>query len=411
MDLQLSRQTGGFNLQKVEESSASKIVAVVQERASDQYARITLEVAPEEPHDIVRFQGMAIPAPAGLALPHLTQQRLVSELHKKLDAAAASDRFSGTVLVAKDGKAIFAEAYGLADREKKTANTLKTRFHIGSMNKMFTAVATLQLVQAGKLDLNAPLGKYLTDYPNRDVASKVTIHHLLTHTGGTGDFFGPEFDKHHNELRTLNDYIKLFGSRGLAFEPGAKWEYSNYGYLLLGVIIERVSGQSYYDYVREHIYRLAGMNATDSEPENVPIPLLAVGYTKTEPDGPLPEWRPNTDTLPYRGTSAGGGYSTVEDLLRFALALQENKLLNARYTELVTGGKVQTPMGSSYGYGFAEHSFNGTQCFGHNGGAPGMNGDLEICPAAGYVVAALANMDPPAADSVSEFALNRLPVK
>ena len=411
MDLEFSQRTGGFNLRKIEESSVTKIAAVVQERAGDQYARITLEVAPEAPYNIVHFQGVPIPAPADFAPPHLTEQQLISELRKKLATPSSSDSFSGTVLVAKDGKPIFGEAYGLADRDKRTPNTLKTRFHIGSMNKMFTAVAILQLAQAGKLDLNAHLGKYLTHYPNQDVASKVTIHQLLTHTGGTGDFFGPEFDKHRKELRTLNDYMVLFGSRGLAFEPGAKWEYSNYGYLLLGAVIEAVSGQTYYDYVREHIYLPAGMSATGSEPEDAPIPLLAVGYTKHGPKGPLADWTPNTDTLPYRGTSAGGGYSTVDDLLSFAQALQQNKLLNAKFTDLLTSAKVDTPTGSSYGYGFGQHTFNGTRCFGHNGGAPGMNGDLEICPAAGYVVTALANIDPPAADRISQFVLNRLPAK
>jgi len=214
MDLQFRDRTGGFNLRKIEGPSATQIVAIVQERASDQYGRLTVEVTPEEPHNIVRFQGELIPAPADSTPPHLTEQQLVSELGKKLESQADSDTFSGAVLVAKDGKPIFAEAYGLADRDKNTPNTLKTRFHIGSMNKMFTAVAILQLVQAGKLDLNAPLGQYLTHYPNQDVASKVTIHQLLTHTGGTGDIFGPDFDSHRNELRTLNDYIKLFGSRG-----------------------------------------------------------------------------------------------------------------------------------------------------------------------------------------------------
>jgi len=197
----------------------------------------------------------------------------------------------------------------------------------------------------------------------------------------------------------------------LAFEPGSKWEYSNYGYLLLGALIEKASGQSYYDYVREHIYQPADMSATGSEPEDTPIPQLAIGYTRKGPNGPLPDWSPNTAGLPYRGTPAGGGYSTVEDLLKFAVALQGNKLLDAKYTSLLTTGKVPTPMGGSYAYGFGDHTFNGTRCFGHNGGAPGANGDMEICPAAGYVVTALANFDPPAAERIAEFVLNRLPAK
>jgi len=360
-----------------------------------------------EAHHITSVELRAIPRPAEFALPHLSQSELISSTRKELEHAVAADRFSGAVLVEKDGKPVFSEADGLADREHKTPNTLKTRFRIGSMNKMFTAVSIMQLVQAGKLGLNDPIGKYLTDYPNKDVAAKVQIQHLLTHTGGTGDIFGPEFDAHRLELRTLQDYVKLYGKRELKFEPGSKWEYSNYGFILLGVIIEKVSGQSYYDYVREHIYVPAGMTATASEPEDQAVPDRSVGYTKMD-NGQ--QWKPNTDTLPYRGTSAGGGYSTVEDLARFAAALEQHKLLDAHSTELLTTGKPGTP-DNSYAYGFADQKINGTRCFGHGGGAPGMNGQLEICPSNGYVVAVLANMDPPAAGHVADFITNRLPEK
>jgi D-alanyl-D-alanine carboxypeptidase len=273
---------------------------------------------------------------------------------------------------------------------------------------MFTATAVLQLVQAGKLNLTDPLGKYLPDYPNKDVASKVTIHHLLTHTGGTGDFFGPEFDKHRLELRTLEDYVKLYGERSLAFEPGSRWEYSNYGFLLLGLVVQKASGQDYYDYVREHIFKPAGMNSTDSLPEDQAVPGRSVGYTKMNDKR---EWLANLDTLPYRGTSAGGGYSTVEDLLAFANALQNHKLLDAKYVDLLTTGKVERPGGGSkYGYGFADEvSADGVRCFGHGGGAPGMNGDLKICPQSSYVIAVLANLDPQAAGHASDFITARLP--
>src|SRR5437762_10539486 len=246
-------------------------------------------------------------------------------------------------MITKGGKTVFSGAYGLADREKKAKNELYTQFRIGSMNKMFTAVAVLQLVQSGKIKLTAPLGEYLTDYPNKDIATKVTIHHLLTHTGGTGDFFGPEFDKHRLELRALQDYVNLYGKRGLAFEPGSKWAYSNYGFLLLGVLVEKVSGQSYYDYVAEHVYKPADMTLTASLAEDQVVPGRSVGYTHEREEGTKPinsaspdAWQPNTNTLPYRGTSAGGGYSTVEDLFRFASALQNHKLLDAPHTELLT---------------------------------------------------------------------------
>lgn len=405
-DAGFREMTGGFELKKIEESTPTKVIALVQERTSDQFARLTVEVDAAEPHTINRLGLNAIPRPADFALPQLGESELITALRKKLDEEFAAGRFAGAALVARNGRTVFAQAYGLADREKKTPNTLKTRFRLGSMNKMFTAVSTLQLVQSGKLDLKAPFGTYLTDYPNKDVASKVTIEQLLTHTGGTGDIFGPDFEKHRLELKTLRDYVNLYGQRALEFEPGSRWQYSNYGFLLLGVVIEKVSGQSYYDYVRDHIFKPAGMTATASEPEDQTVSERSVGYMKGEGGG----WRPNIDTLPYRGTSAGGGYSTVEDLLRFATALQAHKLLDAKHTEELTTGKVDAGRGK-YAYGFQESMINGARCFGHGGGAPGMNGMLQICPSSGYVIAVLANLDPPAASRVSDFITNRLPAK
>ena len=405
-DLGFREATGGLDVKKIEESTPTKTVVLMQERLSDQMGRLTLEVEAAEPHKITALGLRAIPRPAEFAIPHLAEAELINSVRAKLNEESTSGRFAGAVAIAKNGKQIFGQAYGLADRENKLPNLMKTRFRLGSMNKMFTAVATMQLVQSGKLDLKAPFGKYLTDYPNKDVASKVTIEQLLTHTGGTGDIFGPEFDKHRLELKTLNDYVNLYGQRALEFEPGSRWQYSNYGFLLLGVIVEKVSGQSYYDYVHEHIFKPAGMTNTASEPEEQKVAHRSVGYTKF--DGG--DWKPNTDTLPYRGTSAGGGYSTVEDLLRFATALQSHKLLNAQYTEMLTTGKVDAGRGK-YAFGFQESMIDGTRCFGHGGGAPGMNGMLQICPGPGYVIAVLANLDPPAASRVADFVTNRLPAK
>jgi len=405
-EMRFHGQTGGFDLKKAEECAATKCAAILEERNSEQFARIEVEVDPAEPHVIKAVELRPIPRPAEFPIARMTEAGALKAFRAYLDQAAAADRFSGAALVAKNGKPIFTAVYGMADREKNIPNKLDTKFRIGSMNKMFTATAVLQLVQAGKINLTDPLGKYLPDYPNKDVASKVTIHHLLTHTGGTGDFFGPEFDKHRLELRTLQDYVKLYGERGLAFEPGSRWEYSNYGFLLLGLVVEKASGQDYYDYVREHIFNSAGMKSTDSLPEDQAAPGRSVGYTKMD----SPAWRSNADTLPYRGTSAGGGYSTVEDLLAFANGLESHKLLDAKHLDLLTTGKVETPQGPKYAYGFGDEiSADGVRCFGHGGGAPGMNGDLKICPQAGYVIAVLANMDPMAAGHAADFIAARLP--
>ena len=238
---------------------------------------------------------LAIPRPAAFPIPRLTEGEAIAGVEALLRKRAAADRFSGAALVAKDGEVVFADAYGQADRERGIANTLETRFRIGSMSKMFTAVATLQLVEEGKLALDDPVGKHLRDYPNKEVASKVTVRHLLTHTGGTGDIFGPEF-AHRPSLREHSDYVRLYGSRAPSFEPGTRFGYSNYGFVLLGAIIEAATGESYYDYVREHVFRPTGMTSTDSLPESEDVPNRSIGYMRPYPGSRL--WQPNTDLLP-----------------------------------------------------------------------------------------------------------------
>ena len=400
------QQTGGFDLKKIEESSPTKLTALVQERDSDQFARLTIEVEAAAAHHVTHLDVRAISRPAEFAFSRLSQSDLISALRAKLEKDTAAGKFSGAALLAKDGKAVFSGAYGLADREKKIPNTLNTKFRIGSMNKMFTATAVLQLAQNGKLKLTDPLGKYLPNYPNKNIATKVTVEQLLSHTGGTGDFFGPEFDKHRLELKTLDDYVKLDGAREPQFEPGSRWEYSNYGFLLLGLVVEKASGEDYYAYVREHIYKPAGMTSTDSLPEDQSVPDRSVGYTKF---GGSPAWKLNIDTLPYRGTSAGGGYSTAGDLLAFATAVQNHKLLDAQHTDLLTTGHTQIVEGEKYAYGFMDKTEAGVRSFGHGGGAPGMNGELRIYPASGYVIVVLSNLDPPAASRPADFIGNRLP--
>jgi CubicO group peptidase (beta-lactamase class C family) len=271
---------------------------------------------------------------------------------------------------------------------------------------MFTGVAVLQLVQAGKLQLDDRLGKYLTSYPNKELAAKVTIGELLTNTGGTGDIWGPDFTLHRAELNTLADYVSLYGDRPLRFEPGSRWEYSNYGFILLGRVIEVVSGESYDEYVSKHVYAPAGMNSTGSEPEDEGVPRLSFPYTRMGSG----TWHPATEELSIPGTSAGGGYSTVGDLLRFANALREGMLLNAHYTTILTTPRVKNPLGFN-AYGFEVQALNGTQCYGHNGVSSGVNSDFEVCRNSTFVVISLANLDPPSAQRISEFAIDRLPLQ
>ncbi|MEA2415031.1 MAG: hypothetical protein QOI58_1688 [Thermoanaerobaculia bacterium] len=310
------------------------------------------------------------------------QQTPIDQITAAVDKAAAEDKFSGVVLVAKDGTPLLSRAWGMADPAKGIANRADTKFNLGSITKIFTHVAIGQLAAAGKLSLSDTISKHLPDLPVPS-ADKITIEQLLQHRSGLGDIFGPKFMTSHASIRKLSDYVPLFAGAPLQFEPGSDQKYSNAGFVVLGLIIEKVSGQSYYDYIRDHITKPAGMTDTASYAVDENVPNRAVGLTKRGPDGPLPTRQSNINTLPAKPSSAGGGYSTAADLLRFSQALLADKLLPKRWTDWIFSGKLDGP---------------GQRNIGVAGGSPGVNAVLEIAPP--YTVIVLSNFDPPAAMEV-----------
>lgn len=303
------------------------------------------------------------------------------------------------MLVARGGQPMFSKAYGMADKRTGAPNNLNTKFNLGSLNKMFTAVAIAQLAERGKLSFDDTVARLLPDYPNKALAEKITIHQLLTHTSGMGNYQNEKFLANLDKSRTIADLLPFFASDPVEFEPGSKWQYSNSGYALLGLIIEKVSRQNYFDYVREHIFKPAGMVNTDSYEKGKDVTNLAVGYMRMNAEGrpdPAATRRENTATRPARGSSAGGGYSTAEDLLKFSVALRGNKLLTQKYTELLLTGKVEAggPIGK-YAYGFGDKMFAGKHIVGHNGGSAGIGANFDMFPELGYTAIVLTNYDPP----------------
>lgn len=282
---------------------------------------------------------------------------ITAALSGYLDSLVQRDLFSGTVLLARNGKPVFFQSYGLANKDWNIPNANDTRYLIGSINKIFTMKALRQLQSEGKIDFSKTLRTYLPDYPNA-LADKVTIEQLMQHKSGMGDIFGEEFDATPKDrLRTLDDYLKLFAGKPLELEPGTKQRYSNAGYVVLGLVIEKLSGMSYHDYVKTKIFAPAGMNDTDFDEVDAVVPRRAVGYMRNG--------RSNVLTRPGRSSSAGGGYSTAMDLLKF------------------TEGERKLGM-------------NGA---GFGGGAPGMNAMVEVEEQ--YTIIVLSNYDPPTASEVA----------
>lgn len=324
------------------------------------------------------------------------EMQVLEEFQKSLAQLVEADEFSGAVLVAKERDILFQQAYGMAHQSYSILNQIDTKFNLGSMNKMFTAVAVTQLTEQGKLAFHDPVSKYLADYP-REIAEKVTIHHLLTHTSGMGSYWNDRFFAVWADLRAVDDYLPLFRDDPLAFEPGEKFQYSNAGFIVLGAIIERVSGQDYFTYVREHIYEPAGMFHTDAYEMDRSIPNLAIGYTHLNNNGEH-EAGPRRNNLfmtTVKGGPAGGGFSTIEDLFKFSLAISSHRLLSPESTATLLAGRVARPdkPGIIYAYGWQNETINGYRIVGHSGGAPGISAQFDLYLNLGYTAVVLANYD------------------
>jgi CubicO group peptidase (beta-lactamase class C family) len=293
----------------------------------------------------------------------------------------AADVFSGVVLLAKDGRVLFDKAYGEADKDFGVPNRTDTKFGLASLNKMFTSVAVAQLVGQGRLSYEDALSKFMPEFPSREAAGKIKIKHLLTHTSGLGDY---SVRASREGARTVDEFLKLAKDDKLAFGPGTDQAYSNTAFIVLGKVIEKVTGQSYYDYVRRNVYQRAGMINTDAYDLDLVNKNLAVGYEKGYSDAGV-VFRNNTCEVGYGGP-AGGGFSTAEDLLRFTVALRAGKLVGRNYVQTILSPKPELKS-PTYGYGF--NILNGIA--GHSGGDTGVNTNLEMFLDDGYTIVVLSN--------------------
>ena len=306
---------------------------------------------------------------------------VVAFLSDYLDDLAENHNFNGVVLFARDENVLFHRAYGLASRSYAARNTTDTRFNLASASKMFTAVAIAKLVEEGRLSYDDPIGLYLdTDWVSQDVGYKVQVGHLLNHTSGLGHYWD-KWDYYANTIRDLEDY-KLIISDELAFEPGTDYQYSNTGYLLLGVIIEEVTDKSYYEYIQEVIFDPCGMADTGFFEMDTPYPDLATGYFEDKEDGG--RLKTNTPFLGIRGGPAGGAWSTAADMLRFILALRSDILVNAETREILWTSK---PMSPKYGYGFQTQD----NWVGHWGGFEGFEAFVFYFPESGHTFITFSN--------------------
>ena len=373
--------------------------------------------------DAQQSAGNATPSPSAAqkSLPTVaTDAELARSLEQLADRVAATDRFSGVVLLSRHRKPLFQRAYGLADRERRRANTMDTPFALASVSKMFTAVVIAQLAERDLISLNATIGSLLPAYPKGEAGSKVTVHHLLTMSSGIPDLFrSPKFWADVPKLKGFADFWPHFAHAPLDFTPGSRGAYSNSNYLVLGAIIERVLRRPFVEIVEQQILRPVGMTSTSYL--SAAFPSAALGYTRgrsgsgSAPPGEAGPWqRAWDDPFAQQGRTAaeadcvacspmGGGYSTAEDLARFADAVMSGQLLGVDMTRrALTGHSAATEYAGHDGYGFETRLVGRVRIAGHRGGFSGINNRVEFYPDLGYALVVLGNSDADGAEVIAD---------
>ncbi|WP_412060783.1 serine hydrolase domain-containing protein [Rubrivirga sp. IMCC45206] len=363
----LAGEVGGGEVAGMRLASATEGTLAIEGRGD--VLRVSLRLADAPPHRIA-----AIDVEAGPDGPAFAS---VEAGLADIAAEAEAGRFSGVVLIAKDGEPVVERAFGWADRARGERVTPETRFNVGSINKELTAVAVLQLAARGAVDLDAPIGAVLDGFPE-GIADAVTVRHLLQHRSGWGHYWDhPVFVAREAELTEIGDYLAFIRTIPLDFAPGAREQYSNVGYEVLGAIVEAASGQRYADYVAAHVTGPAAMTDARTATHGAPghaTPYLGAGYGRPAP-------------IAKHGTAAGGGYATARDLLRFQAALTDGRLLTREMRNLLfnrfepTDAEIEPSMGIA-------------------GGAPGINAVWEWDAPSGWSVVVVANREPPTAEAL-----------
>jgi CubicO group peptidase (beta-lactamase class C family) len=398
--LGLQDTTRGVEFLGVQEAKPTEALVRLRNKLTGEWVNLMVRTEPTEPYRITGFGLRPGQPPADLKPKKLTPAQMAQELDALMAKLAAADVFSGAVLLAKDGQVIYQKAAGMAHKDFNVPNRVDTKFNLGSMNKMFTAVAIAQLVERGRLSFDDPLSKFLPDFPDKESAEKIKVKHLLSHTAGLGNFLNQKFiESSRARFRTVNDMMALAKDEKLEFEPGSRWRYSNTGMLVLGAVIEKVTGQSYYDYVRVNIYKAAGMTNTDCYELDRVNANLAIGYEKEHTADGI-QFRSNIFSHVIRGGPAGGGYSTIGDLLKFVQALRSHKLVGEPYVKLLLSPKPELNS-PRYGFGFGINPEK--QIAGHSGGFEGVSSNLDIFLTSGYTAIVMSNYGNGALSVVSKL--------
>jgi D-alanyl-D-alanine carboxypeptidase len=370
------RRTGGIHRGKVT-TQEKDAIGFFRSNLTGRWGVIALSVEAAAPYRISSLQIQRAKAPtAGASMP--SEKKRLAEVSDLASKLAKVDLFSGVVIIARNDRPIFTKTYGLADRSFNVATAADTRFLLGGIDKSFTAVAIAQLVEAGKLSYDDPLSKFL-NYPDPASAAKIQIKHLLSNTSGLGDYLTDKYFANVRRLRDVQSYLTILDNKPPGFAPGTDWQDSSIGYLLLGRIIELVSGEDYYEYIQHHIFEPAGMQHSFQEFLQRSNSKLAIRYEDYfQKDHFVTAIYGYVTSPPVRGAPDNATVAPAEDVVRFVAALRNGKLISPETYKLLTTPKPELGA-KTYGYGFAmESSDEGRDVIGQGGDAPGLCTDYAL---------------------------------
>jgi CubicO group peptidase (beta-lactamase class C family) len=294
---------------------------------------------------------------------------------QQLDQRLRKEQFSGAIRVTKGAEVLFEQAYGFADAATQKPNTSDTVFHIGSLTKPITAAAILQLVAQERLKLHAPLAQHLEGWPR-----EITVHHLLAHSSGLNDLSKRDYEQLLTRETSSAEWLALLKPTKLRFAPGARFEYANANYLVLGALLEKLTAQSYGAYLQRNVFAPAGMKATGYDALSRRNSALAQGYLANGRVAPFANMS--------AALSAGGLHATVGDLDRFTRALWQGRLLASAFAQ-----QMWQPHAGKYGYGWSILERFQRTVYWHNGSVPGFFGFIAYAPRDDVFIGLLSNSD------------------
>ncbi|GJM08557.1 MAG: hypothetical protein DHS20C11_08330 [Lysobacteraceae bacterium] len=384
---QMSAELGDFEVGEVQDQGPGSYYVDVK-RNGDEPVRLLVEFDPNPPYGMIGIQPIPFIDMTALNIDD------PAALDRALQSLAHGNQFSGALYIEDAGKTAFEGAYGDANKRYGVANTKRTRFPVGSITKAFTRLAVLLLHHRGQLELTDTIGNYIPELPAA-MGEHITVWHLLRHQSGLTDYFGhPQYERDKRSYLDVTDYIPVIADLELEFAPGSARRYSNAGFVLLGVVIQRASGINYHDYIRQQVFAPAGMDDADFEQLTLVGKPYAVGYTNLSPLGPDQGFvRENTDILPGIGSPAGTAYCTIQDLLRFDDALWHGKVFPETVVKLFHSIEMAETIEAAL-------AADWPAAFSAAGGQPGENALIISVPAKGRRVVVLSNYDERLAEDI-----------